>query len=158
MNPVKYVWAFLLISEGFATQIETFCSKTEAILTHLTSPTGALFKELDDIVEHITCNAIATVTDVQRLVNATVGVVQEEVKVLSEEVKYLRAASQIAFLMQGLQFMALVTYVVAIAVMSCRKRVEKVRAKMEEEQVELLEKRLQDRRSLRRKEAKPTAQ
>ena len=85
------------------------------------------------------------------IVNATVGE-------LKEEVNYLRAASQIALLMQGLHFLALVTYVVAIAVMSCRKRVEKVRAKMEEEQVELLEKRLQDKRSLRRKEAKPTAQ
>ena len=138
---MKRMWVFLFYSEAFAQSVDPLVpiidqqdNQKEQIALHgriviqgLAGNQGMIGTAKDQVLLKVS------------IVNATCGELQEEVK-------YLKAASQVALFMQGLHFLALVLYVVTIAVISCRKRVVKICAKIEEEQVKLLEKRLQERK------------
>jgi hypothetical protein len=91
------------------------------------------------------------------IVNRTVSELAESaaylktaVSELAESAAYLNTASQVALLMQIIQFLVMVSYLVNISIMTCKVCVERKCTEQQEEQIELMESRLQDRRSLRR--------
>ena len=76
---------------------------------------------------------------------------------LAESAEYLNTASQVALLMQIIQFLVMVSYLVNISIMTCKVCVKRKCTEQQEEQIELMESRRQDRRS-RQRAAKTVSQ
>ena len=81
-----------------------------------------------------------------------VVLVNKTVSDLRDSIAYLKNASQAALLMQATQFLVMVIYLVIISVMACKGCVEKKPTEIQEEQLELMESRLVERKRKSRAE------